>query len=659
MPSRMTRALWHLLAGCTLLGLVLLAYAPGLSGPFLFDDFANLDALGAYGPLDDWRTFLYYLTSGSADPTGRPLALLTFLIDAQTWPADPWPFKRTNLVIHLLNTALLWVVITRLQAVLDRRRTGISVSAWAPLVAAGFWGAHPFLVSTTLYVVQREAMLPMTFVLLAILAWDRAILHFIRGKRGAGWLWATLGFGGCTVLAGLSKANGFLAPLLVGLAHLWFLRPTNREAGTSMDRAALVCLALPSALLVAYLTKHGWDIWSRPYLPGRDWTIAERLLSQPRALLDYLWHLVLPRSGGGGLFVEGFAVSRGWLTPATTLPAILALSGITMAALAWRRRFPVASFAWMFFLVAHLLESSVVALELYFEHRNYLPAAFLGWPVAHALLRPGSYARHRATLAVLLLLAMLVLTHQRATVWGNQALLAVLTATHEKDSVRSQVTAAQQEVSDGHIAAGLARIRSLQRSDPQSVIVAINSIALECSATGELSPDTLSRSSRALSTATHWNYGLYAWLRDAAYSPGTRECGGLGLDGLLDLVSASEANPRSGSVSRRKNLWHVRGQIALAAGQPHAALKWFDAVLELDPDAEYALVQAAALGNAGAQSLGVAHLDRYRSIAVERTARVRDMPSLHRWLLTRTGYYENELQHLRSALAADQNTTSR
>src|SRR5687768_2841566 len=93
------------LAALLLFAAVALAYWPGLHGGFLFDDYANLDALGRYGGVRDLHSFLYFLTSGEADPTGRPLAQLSFLLDARDWPADPWPFKRSNVLLHLLNGA--------------------------------------------------------------------------------------------------------------------------------------------------------------------------------------------------------------------------------------------------------------------------------------------------------------------------------------------------------------------------------------------------------------------------------------------------------------------------------------------------------------------------------------------------------------------------
>ena len=103
-----------------LLVITLCVYKPGLSGTFLFDDYANLPSLGNYGPVDNWTTFTHYITSGAADPTGRPLTLLSFLVDANDWPADPYPFKYTSVLLHLLNGALLTWLLLRLGRALGR-----------------------------------------------------------------------------------------------------------------------------------------------------------------------------------------------------------------------------------------------------------------------------------------------------------------------------------------------------------------------------------------------------------------------------------------------------------------------------------------------------------------------------------------------------------
>ncbi|MBP3984525.1 tetratricopeptide repeat protein [Pseudoxanthomonas helianthi] len=648
---------WRLpFAGLALVLLVAWAYWPGLTGPFLFDDFGNLDVLGAYGRIRDWPTFLYYLTSGNADPTGRPVALLSFLLDARDWPANAWAFKRTNLLLHLLNGGLLAWVIARLQVGLCRRDPTFVVSRWTPLLAAALWAAHPFFVSTTLYVVQREAMLPMTFALLALLAWDRAVLAFDASRTTHGWCWVIMGVGTATLLAGLSKANGFLAPTLAGLVYLLCLRPTQDSTGDrrQTDLAAWLCLGLPTLAILSYLAYTAWLLWPLSELYGRDWTLPQRLLSEPRALWSYLGQWLLPRAGGGGVYVEGFSPSRGWLAPWTTLPAMLGLLACTIWAIVFRRRFPALCSAVLFFLVAHMLESTTIPLELYFEHRNYLPMALFGWPVAHFLLRPGPYPRYRGAAASLLLATLLLLTHARAITWGNPALLGMVSADYEQDSARAQVSAAAEEIRTGQIRAGLGRLHQAQLTAPEDIDVAISAVGLECQTTGRLGADTMRRALRTLSSARRWNYGLYQWFQDASRNPTAVDCIGMGLTGLEQLVAAAESNPQSAASLRKRGFWHVRGLIALAHNDPNQALRWFNAVLALEPDADYALVQAAALGNAGSPRLGIVHLNEFRRLERQQSAsRIRDMASLHRWLLQHYGYYENELIQLRQKLEAD------
>ena len=165
--------------------LAIWAYLPGLSGTFLFDDLANLPQLGATGPVDDWATFWRYVTSGTADPTGRPLALLSFLIDANDWPADSASFLRTNLILHLCNGALLFVLLRQL----DRRLDGTSEQTnSAAALGAGFWLLHPLFVSTTLYIVQREAMLCSSFVFAGLISYAHGRTRYNTSpRRGMAW----------------------------------------------------------------------------------------------------------------------------------------------------------------------------------------------------------------------------------------------------------------------------------------------------------------------------------------------------------------------------------------------------------------------------------------------------------------------------------------
>lgn len=229
-------AAFAILLGC-ILSLAWLAYRPGLAGSFLFDDFANLPALGSFGPIDNVSAFERYITSGFADPTGRPLALLSFLIDANDWPADPAPFKYTNVLLHLLNGALLCWLLLFLGCRLGKSEKSAALAA---LAGTGIWLLHPLWISTTLYVVQREAMLPATFTLAGLLGYLHGRSR-IDTNPVCGTIWIASSLIGCTLLSAFSKASGLLLPLLVLVIEYAFLRslpvdPTTTKSAKNLSR---------------------------------------------------------------------------------------------------------------------------------------------------------------------------------------------------------------------------------------------------------------------------------------------------------------------------------------------------------------------------------------------------------------------------------------
>ncbi|MGH8190119.1 MAG: hypothetical protein ACREP2_01560, partial [Rhodanobacteraceae bacterium] len=60
LSRRLVGSLAFALTLLAILALTWWAYHPGLSGDFLFDDFANLPVIGATGPVDNWATFFRY-----------------------------------------------------------------------------------------------------------------------------------------------------------------------------------------------------------------------------------------------------------------------------------------------------------------------------------------------------------------------------------------------------------------------------------------------------------------------------------------------------------------------------------------------------------------------------------------------------------------------
>jgi len=424
---------------CFLLLCILLAavcYWPGLNGPFLFDDAPNLQAMGDLGGVRDWTTLKAFVLSGWSGPTGRPLSLVSFLLDDYTWPSTPWPFKYTNLMLHLVCGLLLaWAGYLLLLAA----RWADKAAVWVAVLSAGIWLMHPFMVSTTLYVVQRMTVLSSLFMLAGMVGYLKGRLWLMQGDKSAlqahMLMSAAIGLG--TLLAVLSKENGALLPMLVLVLEA-YVRRANPDAAGPWRWWTGAALVVPSGVLLAYLAAH---INFAPHLwPTRPFDQVERLYSESRIVWDYLRQLWVPQIEGSGLYQDGFLISRGLTEPITTLWAVIGW-GALLLALPWLyRRLPLVWLALVFFLCGHLIESTVIGLELIFEHRNYGPSLFMFLPLAAAIYWLGNrYGRSIAIVAGIGIVGVLAgLTWQRSQLWANSDRLQTYWAVHSPQSTRGK-----------------------------------------------------------------------------------------------------------------------------------------------------------------------------------------------------------------------------
>jgi hypothetical protein len=695
-----------LLALIALLTSTWVAYEPGLHGGFLFDDFANLPVLGKTGPVDNWPAFWRYITAGIADPLGRPLALLSFLLDAHDWPAAPFPFKRSNLILHLLNGILLALLLRRLGQTLASRNGSQSVVSatrvdMAAVLGAGFWLLHPLLVSTTLYIVQREAMLSATFILLGLLAWLRGRHAVCFGRPINGLYWMALGLGGCTLLSMLSKANGILLPALAVIIESMMMASTapcdstNRNCGI-YRYAMLVMGWLPSAIVASYLIYQGWHGLTRGISSVRPWTLGQRLLTEPRVLMDYLRLLWLPRPFTQGLFNDQMHASTSLWSPVTTLLSMLAVAGLIIAAWICRLRHPTWALAILFYFVGQSLESTSIPLELYFEHRNYLPAMLMFWPLALFLCGIGSqsflftnankggkiakfydtipnlgsaravpvswptrskpegiWSVVKPLIAVVLFLGLGFMTYARASLWGNTRDQTKLWAALNPDSPRAQADVANNEINSGQPSLAVARLEPALEHAPAQAQLAMNLFSAQCRI-GQVTPTALLKFKTALHTTRDVGPLLVNWFSDKLDQIGKPDCPELTLNTLESLLSAAATNPNLNSVyGRRQDMDYLRGRMALLNGDANAALFEFNRALDEDAQISMALQQAALLGSSGFPRQGLAHLDHYERVKKDAAKTSMGMPSVHAWVLERQHYWPDELAHLRDTLNKD------
>lgn len=447
-------------------------YSFGLTGNFLLDDQPNLSPLEEVHSLS-FGDIYHFISVNHSSAAGRVLPLLTFALQAPSWPSAPEDFIYVNIALHVLNAVLLFLLGAQLARAIPSSSHDASPHLVA-LVATAFWALHPINVSTVLYIVQRMTELSATFVLLGMLAYLRGREFHDRQKFARGYLWCFLGLGILAPIAVATKENGFLLYLFAFVAEILRSgRSVNRQPPYWHAFKWLFFLG-PWLAFLAYLGMHFEDKIVASY-EVRHFDIVERLLTQARVLWMYLFQIVLPGTSNFGLFFDDYEVSRSLLKPWQTLPAVLGIVGLSITALVARRHWPVVSFAILWFLAGHSMESTFLPLELVFEHRNYIPSMGLafafGWLVVHGVQRIEAVRLRRlvSMLPVAYLAAMSFHTVNQTAMWGTPFVQAWVWKIEHPESMRARSEYAAALRNSGFFDQAEAEFRSISRDFPEDV----------------------------------------------------------------------------------------------------------------------------------------------------------------------------------------------
>ncbi len=413
---------WPLTAGVfALLAVVTALYWPGLGGGYAFDDFPNIvnnQALHVTRLV--WNEWLAAMLSSPASALQRPLAMLSFAINHYFTGLDPRPMKLTNLCVHLLNAVLVYgLVRSLLRVALTREHGQDRRIGWAALFTAAIWALHPINLMGVLYIVQRMESLCHVFVFAGL--WMYVAGRARQRNGGRGWGLILCGLVVCTALGLLAKESAALLPLYAACVELCVLGFRNHEGRRDPRFFGLfaIVLALPAIIGMAWLLP---GMLTPGYFLARNFTLGERLLTEPRVVFDYLHWTLLPNLRQLGLNHDDYTISHSLWNPPTTALALLGIPALLVLAWFCRRRRPLVSLGLLWFLGAHLLTATIIPFELMFEHRNYF--ASLGICLALAdllLLAPATPSARRAgtMVGILLMVFFAGITDLRAREWSD------------------------------------------------------------------------------------------------------------------------------------------------------------------------------------------------------------------------------------------------
>ena len=211
-------------------------------------------------------------------------------------------------------------------------------------------------------------------------------------------------------------------PVAIAL-YEWFFFRDLRVAWT---RKTLFVVASLSALALA----GAWLLLGADPLAGileeyarREFTMGERVLTELRVVVFYLGLFAWPTPDRLNL-LHDFELSRSLLDPWTTFASAAALLGLLVAAILGARRHRLLAFCALWYLLHLVIESSIVAIEIAYEHRLYLPAVGLSLAIGYGTTSAFSRRAGPTIAAALIGVSVLVaFTMSRNEVWADELTL--------------------------------------------------------------------------------------------------------------------------------------------------------------------------------------------------------------------------------------------
>jgi tetratricopeptide (TPR) repeat protein len=366
-----------------LLVTLLLVYSNSFLGDWHFDDFHNIvdNRCVHVQNLDDLSKSFYGPTCNAADRRiSRPIAYASFALNYLFGGTDVMGYHVVNFIIHFTAAFFLFLLI-RLTLTLPamKERYG-SIAYPVSLLSSFLWAASPLHVHAVTIIVQRIASL-------AGLAYVASLYFYVRARTAntGQYRIAFYFLCGASALAAFgTKENTAVLPVTLLLYDLFFIQ----EISAGSARKALKWAVLPISVVVALgllytdfaVVRGTYEAGVRPFSP------IERLLTQTRVVFLYVSLLLYPIPSRL-TFLHDIEISRTIFDPWTTVAAIVGIVLCLSFAVQKARKYPLLSFAILFFILNHLVEGTVIPLELIFEHRNYIPSMFFFVPIAFGMLR--------------------------------------------------------------------------------------------------------------------------------------------------------------------------------------------------------------------------------------------------------------------------------
>ncbi len=329
-----------------------------------------------------------------------PLTLTSYLIDYSLFGPNPAGFHATNLVLHLVNSVLLYFFLVRATARL-----------FPSALVALLFAVHPLHVESVAWVSSRKDLLCTTM-------WFLSLLLYVRYAAKPTVATYTL-FAAAFLLGLLSKIMILTLPLQLLLLDVWPLARQRERSWRRLvvEKVPLIALAAAFGLLTLRLHDSSGLV-----APVDGATLPLRVQLVLAAYSHYLSKSLWPFD------LMPYYPRLDRIPWGTTLVQFTLLLALSAAAWRWRTRFPYWFTGWFWFLVTLLPVAGIIQDGEALAADRYTDVALIGLYIAAAfsLVATATGPRRRTAVAVLAVGACTLLalrTAHQATMWKNSETL--------------------------------------------------------------------------------------------------------------------------------------------------------------------------------------------------------------------------------------------
>jgi Tfp pilus assembly protein PilF len=404
--------------------LLLLAITLAVYGQVVKHDFVSLDD-------DIYLTENYYVLAGlttagivwafsfTDSPYWHPLTWLSHMLDCQLYGLSPSMHHLTNVVLHLANTLLLFLVFYRMTGAL-----------WRSCFVAALFALHPLNVESVAWVSERKNLLSTFFWLLTMVFYVR----YSKKPCLARYVLVVSIF----ALGLMAKPMLVTLPFVLLLLDYWPLgrfpfqqvdSDTRTEAAPAtipvfqktisvnlvLEKVPLLILSVLSSFLTSLSVQRSGIVISTTLVPMKL-RIANAIVSYARYIGKLIWPQDL------AVFYPYPSTVPLW----QSVGAGLLLAGISFLVIRAWRKLPYLCIGWLWYLGTLIPAIGLVQAGQWpamADRFTYVPAiglfVMLAWLIPHVLTK----WRYRKTGLVLaagaLLAVLLLLTRAQLNRWSN------------------------------------------------------------------------------------------------------------------------------------------------------------------------------------------------------------------------------------------------